>query len=649
MSSSPPPERPGDKVATQGRPPDRRPPDRRPPDRRPPKRRALRLVALLPLLLVGVYFGAVYLFLNTPLGPWAVNRKPEKFAMTWESGSMTVPGRVTVRGLRLDGHTPRGDWGAQVDEAELHIDHFAVLQKRLRVTEAMARGCRGFWQTRPKDQGAAPQVDRPPGRWDFHFDGVQIEDLRELRVDANRLVAGDRPGQGRFALQLRPRRHVAVPELELRLEQGRVFIDDEDQGVLDVLAVEGRLDPLVPREHKGTDWVRFVSAEVEVRAEAWSLSRSLGATARVLGPLPVSVGGVGGLDAAIQVHRGHLRPGSRLAVDGDRVSLDYLGYRGAGAGRLGMHVDDELHLDLELEDFTVSQVHLGEYIKGHGLRLQAASPALDLTHPTPTARATVLLPASQIPDFGVYGQYLPSGTPIRLDAGRGEIEARFDFHVEPDRAPFLTGRLELSGKNVEGLYKEERLRGNVFLTTDIEGELTPQLGRQNFFLRRMALNVDEVYAVDDSRSPPWWARVEMPEAYWVVGRKLEISADLTAAISDSRPLIALVLEKRSMPGWMERFLSHRGVAVTSRLRLDEKRLVLRDLNLQGGRHLSAEAELSFDEGALAGLALISWRRFSMAAELGPEPGRRDLDWIGAKTFFNRRESIWEQRIDRVDP
>ena len=48
---------------------------------------------------VGVYVLYLFagnVFLNTPLGPWAVNRKPEKFEIHWASGSTWWPGQVSV-------------------------------------------------------------------------------------------------------------------------------------------------------------------------------------------------------------------------------------------------------------------------------------------------------------------------------------------------------------------------------------------------------------------------------------------------------------------------------------------------------------------------------------------------------------------------
>ena len=624
------------------------------PARTSKRRRILWTAVGLLLLLGGLYAGAVYLFLNSELGPWAVNRRPLKFTMTWQSGAMWTPGQVTVRGLRLWGWTPRGEWRAEVAEAELSLDPFALLHRRLRLTDAVARNCSLEWRSFDADtkknrsnhaEPGSRGSDRPPGKWDFRFDAVDIQDLRQVRVDANVLVAQNEPGRGFLSLEFRPRDAVSMPRVELQMAAGRVLIDDVDQGVLDLLRIEGRLDPLVPRDHPGTDWLRFMTAEVEARAEAWSLERSLGATARVLGSLPVAVGGLGSLDTDVTIHRGRLRRGSRLSLEGDQVDLDYLSYRGTGAGRLDMVVEDELRLDLRLQEFTVAERNLGDYVVGHGLKLQASSPNLDLTRPTPAARASVTLPASKIPDFGVYGQYLPKASPIRIDGGHGEIEARFDFAVEPGSLPTLKGKLELRGDAVDGHYKNKRLRGDLHLVTELGGSLDPDREWQHFTLTKTALSIDDVRDPSAPRTPPWWARLEIPEGHWVVGDRLEVSADLTAAVSDSRPLIALILEKRSIPGWVESFLAHRGVTVTSRLRLDDKLLVLRDLTLHGGKHLAADAELRFSEQGPAGLALVTWRRFALAAELGPEPGRRDIDWIGARKFYAEHEPKWEQWID----
>ena len=64
--------------------------------------RWLRWLWRVLLALVGLY--ALYLvagnlFLNTPIGPSTINRKPEKFQMHWDSGSTWWPGQVSLSGV----------------------------------------------------------------------------------------------------------------------------------------------------------------------------------------------------------------------------------------------------------------------------------------------------------------------------------------------------------------------------------------------------------------------------------------------------------------------------------------------------------------------------------------------------------------------
>ena len=641
------------------------------------------LIALLALL----YVSFLVAFFHTPLGPTLINRRPDKFQMHWDSGSMWRFGLVKVEGLSMEGTTRRGTWQVDVDRAELKIDPRALLDRTLRVSDSTATSCRFTWTSHKRseraadgseagssgDQGAVaqdhdedtsattpktPPIHEKPThqkpthqkpthkkpKWRFVFEHIDVQDLKEIWLDQNRLQAGDRPGSGSLALSIQPRGPVELPHFEIELAGGQIELQGKDQGSVQIFNIKGNMKPFVPREHRGVAWLRFLTAEVRVGAEAWGIDTGLDATSLLLRDLPVSVGGSGRLDTHISVDKGKLQPDSRLELEGDDVRLDYLNYHGSGDGRLAMTVDEVAHLELRLNDFTVGAKGEKPYIEGQGLLLEASSPSLDLVEPDPQARAKVTLPRSKIPDFSVYDAYLPAQSPIRLVSGQGQAEAELHFEIAAGKPASLDGQVRILGDVQNATYEDGSLEGKVDLRTSFSGVLGKDLQQQKVRLSNASLTLDDVRVKGPDPKEPWWARVEIPEGQATFARPLSVSADITATVADSRPLIAIAMKRKKMPKWVENLLTLHPLTVTSALQVDESHAYLRGLILLGGRHLETLADLKLAHKAYMGLVLVKWRRLSMAVELGPAPDQRKIDLIGAKRFYEKRLPYWQQEL-----
>ncbi len=105
--------------------------------------RALRwpLYALLALYLGYLLLGN--LFLNTPLGPWALNRRPAQFSMHWGPGATWWPGRVALWNVQLRGQTPRQRWQVDADRVHGRLRLLPLLRRQVDVPELHANGLDG--------------------------------------------------------------------------------------------------------------------------------------------------------------------------------------------------------------------------------------------------------------------------------------------------------------------------------------------------------------------------------------------------------------------------------------------------------------------------------------------------------------------------
>ncbi|MBO9768968.1 MULTISPECIES: hypothetical protein [Xanthomonas] len=86
------------------------------------------------------------LLLNTPLGPAALNRSPDKFTMQWGPALTWWPGRVVLWDVDLQGHSERTNWSVGAQRMSGQIRLLPLLHRQLLVPELHARGVRGGLQ-----------------------------------------------------------------------------------------------------------------------------------------------------------------------------------------------------------------------------------------------------------------------------------------------------------------------------------------------------------------------------------------------------------------------------------------------------------------------------------------------------------------------
>ncbi|OQP83651.1 hypothetical protein IA54_018895 [Xanthomonas phaseoli pv. syngonii LMG 9055] len=86
------------------------------------------------------------LLLNTPLGPAALNRSPDKFTMQWGPALIWWPGRVVLWDVDLQGHSARTNWSVGAQRMSGQIRLLPLLHRQLLVPELHARGVRGGLQ-----------------------------------------------------------------------------------------------------------------------------------------------------------------------------------------------------------------------------------------------------------------------------------------------------------------------------------------------------------------------------------------------------------------------------------------------------------------------------------------------------------------------
>jgi hypothetical protein len=298
------------------------PPPSLPPRSRWRRRAGRALVWLAGLFLL--YLAAANLFLNTPLGPWALNLRPQRLRVSWTSAWSLYPGDVRVRGLRLRGDASRARWRLDVERGRGWIDLLALVGREFRVVGFEGWEVRSTTLRKPSEPESAAEreEDRRPHRrgWILDFRRVRLHHVREIALDSLHLV-GDSEVAGAFHEVIGGRFTLEPSTLKTLGATLRGDPRELARGV-DV-AAEVRIAPYAPRRYGGVLGFDFVSGTLRARGRTVGLrlpgtptpaplpagSQSNGAAGTSPGPAQEN----GELLADLRLDRGRIHPGSRLA------------------------------------------------------------------------------------------------------------------------------------------------------------------------------------------------------------------------------------------------------------------------------------------------------------------------------------------------
>ncbi len=304
--------------------------------------RMLRRIAAIVLAVAAVYFVAGNLFLNTPLGPWAINRKPERFQLGWSWGFTAWPGQVLLWDVECRGHVRHLKWSAQAERADGRIALLPLFSRELRLPSIDAVAVSATIERVDEEMQPPPAGD---GGWLLRFERIATDSPRHLRAGAFDIDLG---GEASFAFtkQLRGGALEILPSsaalngIEVTVGE-HVLLRD---GVLD-----GRLAIARHRreEAAGIDKLRLADGELRLGGRTPGLAVDLGAGHDWRGIIVDDEKG-GRLDLRLALARGVLESGGALDLrlplraTRDGARLEDAATLRFGVGGEGLEVD--LHL-----------------------------------------------------------------------------------------------------------------------------------------------------------------------------------------------------------------------------------------------------------------------------------------------------------------
>ena len=414
-------------------------------------RKWLQRLLLAIALLAGGYLLAANVFLNTPVGSWALNRRPERLRVDWAAAWSLVPGRVEVRGLEVRGHNQRVAWFLEVERGGGWIDLPGLAQRRFRVRGFEGEGVRSSVVRRAASPARPRRATGSRGRrgWTVRIEDVSLTGVREIGLGRFRLTGNGR-ARGGVSLEVGGPFHLDPSSLEMA--RGRLLLADRTLARdLDV-RLEARIAPYAPRQQPGVAGFDFVSGSLQARG----LILEVPFVSRTAGPPK----GPGEVTVDVRLDQGRLTGGSRIDIRSPRPLRVRLAVTPREkrllleAGTAGLAVggrqdrppflrSDSLHLTAATSELRLSRLL--------ATARQLSSPPGPLSHRPPTDRergngVPVLLGSVRAEGLHLASMSRTVSWEVAFDKAEGRIDLpallRRQVWVEDLRGEGVSGRVE---------------------------------------------------------------------------------------------------------------------------------------------------------------------------------------------------------------
>ncbi|MBU8974754.1 hypothetical protein JI752_001230 [Lysobacter sp. MMG2] len=351
--------------------------------RLPPRVRTwVARIALALALLYALYVIAGNVFINTPLGEWVANRKPEKFQIEWGGGYTFWPGRATVHDVKMKGHVARTYWSVNAEKASGRVAIWPLLRKTVRVPEVVAEGVTGGAQMKGE---RTPPPQARPGGWVLQFDRIRTDSIRGGYF-GDLVLEGQGRAEVGFYKQLRGGALELMPSTA-HFDNARLKSGKEE------LLRDGRIDArfAIARHTRaqapGIRKLLLTDAALELDGKASAIKVDVDPQGKVT---LTNVPGEGKAQVKLGLARGEVMPGSRVRWNVPVSGRDATGAMHRSALDVALDVDRDMHLVARTPAQHTGRVSLDADLMVRGTKILLAPPHESLRELLPRSSGHVV-------------------------------------------------------------------------------------------------------------------------------------------------------------------------------------------------------------------------------------------------------------------
>jgi len=631
------------------------------PDNRMSKKRWVKKIVFAALAAELSYVILFNLALQLPLTRTLINQiRPDKFFITWERAWTWYPFRFHFRNASGNGQSRSQQWEfeAQSVAASIHVPQ--LIFKRIRIDHV--RLADASYRQRPRlkpgrdytgliafyppisgreisDADSTPKNPKQP--WHVDIEDIRLDGHYDYWVHRFR---GQASGTLQAELDVVTRGglfSITVPQFDLELDR---HYSGESRELFrhGVISGDMAFTPFIPRENRGSKILRYLLIDAGLKLDMNSLDFIEPLTRKYR---DLQIGGTGLIDGHVHMEGGRVLAGTDLSVDAENLNANFLSHNISGDGVMRIKADvesgDRLDLNVQFDDMVVEPLGSGQtLLTGQGLVLNGISDnqligaepdnteskAVGFGNKLKQGELELIIPNAGVADMSVFNHYIPPGVPLSFTHGSAEMEAHISLRQED-----ADGFLRLAARDMEALIDEQSVRADFSADVSV---VDGSLGDLNLDISGSRLRLDNVRVIGEKEAfnqKNWAAILTLTQADTILTNPFRLKTQASLQMTDSRPIVALLGNRKSRPKWVQRMLTIENVEGTVELDFANPRLLI-----PAAFMISDKIELGgkgiIDRDLRDGVMYARYKKLDIVVKFAE--GKRNIDLTRARRKFN---------------
>lgn len=582
----------------------------------------------------------------------AINKRPDKFFITWRSASSWFPGVFHVKGLHFIGQGTSSQYYGRMDDAQFRVRFLPLVRQKISVGTFHGRGIE-FQLRRPPARGetnqpqptfappipgletlpsrTSPRAGRGKPSWWIRVENVVFQDIEQIWMYDTRLQG---PGTLSAALNMQIEGPFQVQARRLEFPHATVTHHGEKVATLLAIRLAGDMGPLT----FGVDDVpddrifEFISADLHLAGDLGTLALL---RERLGTHDSIQFGGEGRIEGDVRVAKGRLQLGTQLAIQSPKLQLNLSGYTVEGAATIEDRVASDgpqplAKLDVRLRDLVISRngKRLGS-ADGPVLNLTSESRNLSVTSGFRDADLTLRIEPFTLPDASWLTEFIPANSGIALTGGAIRMNADLRAAAQSP----IHGELHLAGDAVSTQIHGSAYEGTLRLAVRLaDGNGGPHV----LHLANTELTVTNLVVPNLSRETQdgWHAILGIPEGRLdLTNQNWTLDSRFRIELRDTRPILAVLRNQPDAPGWLRLMPTIKELVGDGHITTTRELTQLSGFNLRG-KSTDFRAELLLSTNRLSGIAYARYGPLAAGMDRR-DPARNRWRLIGAKRWYER--------------
>ncbi|MEJ2086683.1 MAG: hypothetical protein P8Y44_13590 [Acidobacteriota bacterium] len=485
-----------------------------------------------------------------------------------------------------------------------------------------------------------PEKSKRP--WRFLLHNIHIEGSESIGV-LGYALSGDGSIDADLALELNGG-PLTLERTRIDWEGAELTVKGQTAAHDMTLDLEVSLAPFVPKRVRGAEVLGSLSGRIDIQGQ----TQGAGVANQLLSRFKsFAVGSSGGqMDGKLLVEKGILGPGSRFELNTEEGWIELVDLRVETALEVDVAVEAETGTRLSLAVDNVALSTKGDtdpILEGARLSLVAMSQGIDFSHgPSELGDSfdTVEVDLSDAHVSDVARFPIPRFKGFSLL--RGDMTVASHFSTSPESA---AGKVEVTGRGIDALMDEIDLTGDLEIDLNLTST-DPQL--RAYDLEQSEIKIDNVTMTQGdkkvkAKDEDWYAHITLVDGLFEVTQPRKMHADVKIEARDTRPIIAVFAQDKSVMKFFKGMLNFKDLLATTQIGLAGGATEIRNLDIDS-EGLKVKSNLRIEPGPEnSGSTGILWMKFH-----GINVG---LDLRGDKTKVHLRKPLqwYEEQLAAWGP